>query len=155
LFDDELANRDLFGARPELIFRSINAYYRSPRQCGLRFPARILWYVKKADREPGTMAVRAYSYLDEVMIDYPKIVFSRFQRFGVYAWRDVAAIGEKSGKNLVMALQFSHSERFERPVPLNLAHEILLMFGVKKNQFQSPVEIPNGAFLYIYRAGFS
>lgn len=154
LFDDDLANSDLFGATPDLMFRDTNVYYRSPRQCGLRFPARILWYVKADSRKNGTMAIRACSYLDDVIVDTAKGVFSRYQRFGVYHWRDILQIAARSKEKKVMALVFSSSERFKKPVPLARVHVIMQELGLKKNQFQSPVAITHPGFINIYSEGW-
>ncbi|WP_295583819.1 hypothetical protein [uncultured Lamprocystis sp.] len=154
LFDDELANSDLFGATPDLMFRDTNVYYRSPRLCDLRFPARILWYVKADPRKRGTMAIRGCSYLDEVIVDTAKNVFSRYQRFGVYHWRDIVQIEARSREKKVMALVFSNSERFNKPVPLARVHDIMQDLGFRKNQFQSPVAIKHPGFINLYREGW-
>ena len=72
LFDPSLANQDLFGSEPSRMFNIENAYYRSSKRKTLAAPARILWYVSKGNSKfQGTMAIRACSYLEEVIIDEP------------------------------------------------------------------------------------
>lgn len=153
LFDDELAARDLFGAKPELMFRRTNAYYRSARQCGIAAPGRILWYVKKSAGHMGTKAIRGYSYLDEVIIDSAKSVFSQFRRFGIYGWKDVLALTDGRPNDQVMALLFSYSERFDKPVHFEDVQNTLKHWDMPRNQFQSPLRIPEGAFIDIYSEG--
>jgi hypothetical protein len=42
LFDEGLANQELFGARPELVLKREQVYYRANQPCGLETPGRIL-----------------------------------------------------------------------------------------------------------------
>ena len=49
LFDEHLANQDLFGARADLALNCEAVYYRAKAQCGLTAPSRILWYVSQHD----------------------------------------------------------------------------------------------------------
>ncbi|WP_089727893.1 GNAT family N-acetyltransferase [Candidatus Thiosymbion oneisti] len=153
LFDDDLAVQGIFKAKPELIFRKTNAYYRSARQCGINAPGRILWYVKQSHQYQGAKAIRGCSYLDEVIIDSAKSLFSRFRRFGVYSWRDVQNLTKNRNDDQVMALLFSYSERFNNPISFDEAQIILERWGMQRNQFQSPLRIPSGAFNDIYHRG--
>jgi GNAT superfamily N-acetyltransferase len=82
LFDEELANQTLFGAKPELAFNREAVYYRSVKNSrGLKAPCRILWYVSGTQTEgkgkgfSGVEAIRACSRLDEVIIGKPKELY--------------------------------------------------------------------------------
>jgi len=118
LFDSEIASQDLFGAvKPGLMFNTENVYYRSARPKVLSAPARILWYVKKGDYH-GVMSIRACSYLNEVVIDKPKTLYSRFQGLGVYEWKDVFELAGGNPDQKIMAFRFSNTELFDEPIPI-------------------------------------
>jgi GNAT superfamily N-acetyltransferase/predicted nucleic acid-binding protein len=155
LFDVGIAAQDLFGAEPSLIFNIENVYYRSSRQRVLSAPARILWYVSKgAGRYQETMSVRACSYLDEVVIDKPKPLFSRFRRLGVYRWEDVLRVAGGDMNREIMAFRFSGTETFEYPVDRSDLRRIWMDgLGRDFHPPMSPVSVPKEAFLRIYRMG--
>ncbi|BAY46757.1 GCN5-related N-acetyltransferase [Scytonema sp. HK-05] len=122
LFDEELANQTLFGAKPELAFNREAVYYRSVKNSrGLKAPCRILWYVSGTQTEgkgkgfSGVEAIRACSRLDEVIIAKPKELYQRFQRLGVYTLSDILKINTDKDGN-IMALRFSDIELFSSPV---------------------------------------
>lgn len=153
LFDHKLASLELFTEKPDLIMNRSNVYYRSSRPCNISAPGRILWYVKQDNKRMGTKAIRAFSYLDEVVIDTPKNIYKRYQRFGAYTWNDLNALSQHSSKKSVMALVFSDTEIFKTPVSFGDVQKILLMNRQKKNQFQSPVRISRDCFFEIYKRG--
>jgi len=96
LFDEGLANQTLFGSSPELSFNRENVYYRAKHPKVVLAPARILWYVSKDKRFPDSMHIRAYSYLDECIINKPRELFRRFRRLGVYKWGDVFKVAKNN-----------------------------------------------------------
>lgn len=147
LFDEELAAEQLFGADTRLAINTEAVYYRSAQPCGLVAPARILWYVSQ-----GPMTIRATSMLDEVVIEPVKDVFRRFQRLGVYQWHDIFELAKSDIANSIMALRFSHTEMFERPVRLDTIRQILHEEMGTQPTLQSPVRVPTAAFERIFRA---
>jgi predicted nucleic acid-binding protein/GNAT superfamily N-acetyltransferase len=154
LFDPNFANQDLFGSEPALIFNIENAYYRSRRPMILSAPARILWYVSKGKTKlKGTMSIRACSYLEEVVIDKPKAVFSRFRRLGVYKWPNIYDIAKHDVNNSIMAFRFSNTELFDNPIDLKQLKKI----WNKKNKSTffpvTPIKTDNEMFLELYRIG--
>ncbi|MCB2261979.1 MAG: GNAT family N-acetyltransferase [Candidatus Thiosymbion ectosymbiont of Robbea hypermnestra] len=153
LFDEQLASSELFTGRPELMFRGENAYYRANRPGRISAPGRILWYVKQAKNKPGTMAIRAVSYLDEVIVDLPKTLFRRFQRLGVYEWENVFELAKRDIRTQIMALVFSDTEQLNSPMPFGDVQETLVCFGMARNQLQSPLRIPRDCFIDIYARG--
>jgi predicted nucleic acid-binding protein len=112
LADDQLLSRPWgLGLRRELV------YYRSPRNpVSLPSPARLLWYV--SGKGPGAGTIRAVSHLVEVAVDDKERLFHRFRALGVYDAHDVNRVADpRSGR--VMALRFSSTVRFRRPVSLD------------------------------------
>jgi GNAT superfamily N-acetyltransferase/predicted nucleic acid-binding protein len=148
LFDEGLANQELFGERPELVLKREHVYYRANQGCGLRWPGRILWYVSADTDRHGSMSIRACSRLDEIVVDNPKELFRRFRRLGVYQWRDLKKMVANDPGKLLMALRFSDTELLSIPVP----RERFRKLGVKSN-LQSPVSISTQQFAEIYRLG--
>lgn len=153
LFDRDLAQGTLFGADPHLVLNSENVYYRAAKPAVLKAPGRILWYVSKNRAYPGTMAVRATSYLEEVVIGPARDLFRRFRRLGVYQWTDVLNLagGDPSGE--VMAFRFTKSELFARPVEWDETQRVLSDHTGSGSQFQSPMAISEACFLDFYRRG--
>jgi hypothetical protein len=68
-------------------------------------------------------SVRACSYLDEVVAGKPKELYQRFQRLGVYKFRDLENLNPDKDGN-IMAIRFSDIELFENPVNLKQIQEI-------------------------------
>ena len=146
-FDVELGSQYLLGLREDLHLGVEGVYFRSAKNNNLRAPGRVLWYVSKGSGE-GSMSVKACSQLLDVVVGRPKDLFRRFQRLGVYEWRDVfAAAGNDSEKDIA-AFRFGMTERFKTPVDTNFISEL----GVK-GPFMSPREITDSQFASIYRKG--
>ena len=153
LFDSDLASRDLFGAKPSLIFSRENVYYRSSRNSRIESPSRILWYVSKGKNFDGDMSIRACSYNTEVNINLPKVLYRRFHHLGVYSWEDVYDISKNNIKNPIMAIKFESTELFQSPVPFDRLQEILKTYGRPRNQIQCPVEVSDKIFWHLYMEG--
>jgi hypothetical protein len=152
LFDTRLAEQDLFGLPPELGFRLENAYYRA-RNPQLSAPARILWYVSKADgRYRGAGAIRAASYLDEVVVDSPKVLFSRFRRLGIYRWQDLLKLTKEDLSGALMALKFSGTELLGRPILWEEIQTVLQDAIGRRDQLQRPLQITTDTFFRLYTA---
>jgi len=150
LFDEGLANQELFPQAPELVLKREQVYYRANQACGLIAPGRILWYVSRDANRHGTMSIRACSRLDELVVDRPKALFSRFRRLGVYEWRDVFRTAKQDLERSIMALRFSDTELFRSPV----SRDQFRRLGVSSN-LQSPVRIVKEQFAEIYKLGTS
>jgi hypothetical protein len=153
LFDVELAGVTLWGADPKLAMNSENAYYRAARPPFFKPPARILWYVSDDRAFPGTKAIRASSYLEEVVVAPPKEAFKRFRRLGVYEWRDVIATAKNDASRDVMAFRFSKTELFVRPVTFAAVQDVLQKHTGKGSPLVSVAEIPEPCFLELYQLG--
>ncbi len=89
--------------------------------------------------------------MQDVAIGQPKEIYRRYRRFGVYEWRDVLnTAGSLEGE--VMAVQFTDTELFERPVDWTTIQSILHRYG-KHSTFPSPVRIDEEVFVDLYRSG--
>jgi hypothetical protein len=153
LFDIGLARDSLFGADPRLAMNSENAYYRAAKPAILNAPARVLWYVSQDPAYPGAKAIRACSYLDEVLVAPPKDAYRRFQRLGVYRWTDVFGIAKNDLSKNVMAFRFTKTELFKRPVVWEMLQTELRRTGGKGSQLQSPLQIKESCFFELYKLG--
>lgn len=150
LFDAGLAKGRLWGADTDLALCPDSVYYRAVKPKVLQGQGRILWYVSDA-KTPGAKKIRACSQVQDVAIGQPKEVYRRYRRFGVYEWRNVLkTAGSLEGK--VMAVQFTDTELFERPVDWATIQSILHRHG-KRNTFPSPVRIDEEVFVDLYRSG--
>ena len=96
------------------------------------------------------MQIKATSCLREVVHDSAKSLFGQFRRLGVYEWRDLMATAKQNKAAELMALRFSHTELFPRPV--DLAN--LPSFGIKAH-FMGPRQITAVQFEQIYRFAFN
>ncbi|KUJ68669.1 hypothetical protein ACZ90_17480 [Streptomyces albus subsp. albus] len=103
-----------------------HVYYRSSGHRGESVPARILWYVSEGTSGQQGKMVIGCSRLDEVVIDGPDTLFSRFEHLGVYGHAEVRAAADVSGK--AMALKFSDTEIF--PVQVTHARVTALAKGL-------------------------
>ena len=142
LFDEALANEQLFGARPDLALNNESVYYRSARNAGgLTDGARLLWYVSKDDGFVHSGAIRAESRIDEVAYGTVKELYGKFRRLGVYEWQDVVGITNGDPHGRVMAIRFSRTALLQRPVSWESLRKALRSYGIGST-LQSPTEIP-------------
>ena len=153
LFDRELAAETLFGANPSLVLNSENVYYRAARPEVITAPSRVVWYVSDDPAFPQSKALRACSYIDEVVVDRPKELYRRFKRLGVYEWEDVYAIAKHDVNREIMAFRFSKTEMFTGPVTWGAMQEIFRKYRGKQQTLQSPLAISEGCFFDIYSRG--
>lgn len=127
-----------------------HVYYRSPGGRGESVPARILWYVSGGgSRQQGKMVIGC-SRLDEVIVDEPDTLFSKFEHLGVYGRADVRATADSSGK--AMALRFSDTELF----PAHVTHTRLTTLAGKLRlplPLTSLSKISNALFQAVYEEG--
>ncbi|MDF0378130.1 GNAT family N-acetyltransferase [Methylophilus sp. YYY-1] len=150
LFDEYLASNDLFGARLDLALNREAVYYRSPRNsAGISLPARILWYVSHNKKFPGSGALRAYSRVDEVVVDYPKQLFRQFRRLGIYEWKDVLYTAKSIDKQL-MAIKFSNTSLLKCRCDWKSIQKALSDAGIN-SQLQSPCRIPEELFFSLIK----
>ena len=154
LFHTKLAAQDLFGGNIELLFNVENVYYRSSRPIVLKAPGRILWYISSGRNEyKGVKAISACSYIDEVVIDAPKALYSRYKRLGVYKWRDVLRVAGNRIDTNIMAFRFSGTEVFHNPIHLDELRSIWKTELNKSFVPRGPSLIPKDFFFQLYKKG--
>jgi hypothetical protein len=153
LFDSGLANRMLWGADPDLALNPESVYYRSARNSPFRSFGRVFWYVSQSKRDPATMRIRACSRLYDVVVGPAKDLYGQFRRLGVYGWTDVLNTAKDDPEGRIMALRFDDTELFPQPPRWGEFQDVLARHGRLTN-IQSPVEIPEAAYVEIHRLGF-
>jgi predicted transcriptional regulator/GNAT superfamily N-acetyltransferase len=131
----------LWGSSPELGLSRQHVYFRKHRPHILTGPGRILWYVSGRERQ-----VVAYSRLEQVVVAHPRKLHRKFARLGVLS-EDVIAEQAKNGR--AMAVLFSDTEHFERPVPL----ERLRAIDRRLSPLPSPRQIDPQSLFAVYREG--
>jgi GNAT superfamily N-acetyltransferase/predicted nucleic acid-binding protein len=149
LFDSGLGHELLWGSDAELALNPQSVYYRACRPCPFRQTGRILWYVSEDELFNGSKRLRACSRLVEVVVGTAKDLYRQFRRFGVYDWRDVLGTADGDPTGEIMALRFDDSERLGKTRNWDDLRAVLLNHGNKSN-LQSPVMIPEEAFVELY-----
>jgi predicted nucleic acid-binding protein len=155
LFDTQLASQHLFGGDARLVFSLENAYYRAARPNYYKCPARILWYVSKGTGSfVGTQAICACSYLDEIIVDNPKVVFKKLKRLGIYKWKDVLSVAGGDVNKEIMGLRFSKTELFSKRVLLPELKKLWPRLESKPfTPPPSPVKVSQDTFMEMYIIG--
>jgi GNAT superfamily N-acetyltransferase len=154
LFDKELAEQIIWGAKEEIALKREVVYYRSSRASGgLKAPGRVLWYVSKTGSNKknycGIGAIRACSRLDQIIIDKPANLHRCFRRLGIYTFQDVLRTALNDFNREIMAIKFSDTELFKRPVELKDIKQITK----GKISVRAPYKITGEAFRMIYNTG--
>jgi len=150
LFDTNLAAATLFGRRLDLGLSREHVYYRGAGWAGgLAHPARILWYVKGGTPGHPVGHLRATSQLAEVVVGRPRTLHQRFARLGV--WTEQQVCDAASENNTVMALRFTDTEVFERPLDLTTLNQVYQTAGGTFRAPQSPQRVGEHMFCLLYR----
>ncbi len=147
LFDENLANQELWGADPARHFNIENVYYRSPKPFKMVSGARILWYVSSS-KNSRISEIRACSRLVSSETDTAKNLFKKYKRLGIYEWENLMEITKNKPDGEIMALRFYQTEYFKTPISL----EEFSGFGINGQPF-GPKHVTNAHFLKIYAHG--
>lgn len=155
LFDFYQAEQSLFGANENTMWQNENVYYRSVKPVSEVAPARILWYVSSDNNKGITRCkgIVACSYIDEVTVASAKNIFHQFKNYGIYEWKDVSELANKTVKSAIKAIKFSGTEVFKEIIELKSINKILVENGRKANTFASPLEVSREIFNMIYEIG--
>ncbi|MEU0242872.1 GNAT family N-acetyltransferase [Streptomyces sp. NPDC006235] len=127
-----------------------HVYYRSSGHRGESVPARLLWYVSEGAAGVDGQMVVGSSRLDEVLVDTPDTLFSKFEHLGVYGRTEVQGAADASGR--AMALRFSDTEIFPRPVTLRRLTSLAKELGLPLSLI-SLSKISNELFQAVYKEG--
>ena len=150
LVDRRRSASDMFGGEPSVLLRWDNVYYKTKdRHRMLKPPARILWYVSGSAGQ-----VVAVSHLDGVEIGTPSDLLKRFEKRGIFRWREIFETCGGDPSREIMALEFSHTFAFRKPVSLaslrTASYEEQHSLVV-----QSASRIPRSLFEKIYLLGYA
>lgn len=149
LFDRQQSSHDLFGGEPKLRMRWSNVYYRRvTHRSTLKRPARILWYVSEPQKH-----VAGSSHLDEVVIANPQDLLRRFRKHGTLEWQNLYDMCEGEISRDLMALKFSHTFPFNRPVPLSELQKVLEDEG-KGLFLQGPTKLSSDTYRKLFDLGY-
>jgi hypothetical protein len=144
LFDANLAGEELFPVDPARVFNRENVFYRSPKSWPKTSPKRIVWYVSK------TNSFRAVSRIVDVQIGPASAIFKRYERLGIYEWRDLMGTTKQNRHGEVMAIHFADTEVFDLPVSLSETRnfkDAKILVGAHS--------ISEESFLRIYKLGMA
>ncbi len=149
LFDRGQSARDMFGGNPDVLLLWRNVYYRkATHHRMLRSPGRILWYVS------GKIgSIIAVSHLDKVAIDTPKELFREFKKTGTLEWEDLYEMCGQETLREIMAIQFSHTFPFDRPVTLDQVRKAFEEDRVGLT-VQSPSRLQWSTFRRLFELGY-
>jgi predicted nucleic acid-binding protein/GNAT superfamily N-acetyltransferase len=148
LFDEKLASNSLFGRDQEIAINTEAVYYRSARG-KIIAPGRIFWYVSGDKDVKGAMSIRACSRLEQVEIGLPKELYRKYKRLGIYEWKHIFKTAHSNIGQNIMALKFSDTELFPKPMSWKRLQDILKSNGIS-TQIQQPLSISSEIFLKIY-----
>ncbi|GAA4063758.1 GNAT family N-acetyltransferase [Streptomyces shaanxiensis] len=127
-----------------------HVYYRSSGRRGESVPARLLWYVSEGAAGVDGQMVVGSSRLDEVLIDTPDTLFSKFEHLGVYGRAEVQGAADATGR--AMALRFSDTEIFPKPMTLRRLTSLAKELGLPLSLI-SLSKISNELFQAVYKEG--
>ncbi|MCP5061831.1 MAG: GNAT family N-acetyltransferase [Ignavibacteriae bacterium] len=155
LFNVKLAEQDLFGGDDKLLFNRENVYYRSGNKPTLRNNSRILWYISKGNKNfTETMNITASSYINDVEIDKPKILYKKHQHLGVYKWENIFETAKYNLDNNIMAFSFDLTENFNNSISRATLLQIYNKY-LHRDFFspQTPYKISENIYFEIYKKG--
>ncbi|RZL50347.1 MAG: GNAT family N-acetyltransferase [Pedobacter sp.] len=154
LFDTKAAKAELFGVQPKLIWSKENVYFRNINPNVEKVPARILWYASANGISPREKSIVCSSYLDEVIVGPANEIYKKYEKFGIYSWKnDILPLVKGNANNNIKILKFSDSEAFYNSVSLKKIKDILKKNGDSDNNFQSPLRIKQATFNELYSLG--
>ena len=149
LVDRHGSSNDLFGGETSVLLRWDNVYYRKKSHHKiLQPPARILWYASGNQKQ-----IVASSYLDEVEIGAAKGLFKQFKKFGILEWNDIYKMCKGDPSNEIMALKFSHTFAFRKPVSLDSIRTVFRENGTGL-WLQSPLKLLATIFHKLFQLGY-
>ena len=149
LVDRQGSAADLFGGQPSVLLRWDNVYYRKKTHYKtLQEPARILWYVSGNQQQ-----IVAVSHLDEVKVGTAKTLFKKFKNFGILEWNDIYKMCAGDPTNEIMALKFSHTFPFRKPVSLDKIRAAFRENGTGLS-LQSPLKLSTTLFQKLFQLGY-
>ena len=152
LFDGQLAAETLFKADPWLALNCENAYYKAAIPAVVSSPARALWYVSK-DSARKVQEFRAVSLIEEAYVGTAKELFRQHRRLGVYSWRDLMEMTNGCSDKKIMAVRFTMTQTFERPVAREQFFRRLRERGKPVPPLATAYRTEDSDFRFLYELG--
>ena len=150
LFDRQKAASDMFVQKPNVLLRWDNVYYRAKtHHHTIKATARLLWY--ESGSEAGQII--AISCLEAVKTGTAKTLFKQFKKFGVLEWKDIFDMCNGDPGKEIMALKFSHTFLFRKPVSLDAMRSVFSRHETSL-VLQSPSKIPTEIFYELFQMGY-
>jgi predicted GNAT family acetyltransferase/predicted nucleic acid-binding protein len=143
LFDDELAEMDIFAPLKLGSYCNFeNAYFHNS-PVNMAAPSRVLWYISGGDMAQGhlTQRIRHTSLVREVRVDRPKELYKRFKGMGVYEWKDIFAAAQNDLNRSLKAFRFSSTGKIltecskDHFTKLGICGEIYTVRSVSEEQY--------------------
>lgn len=151
LFDFRIWDRPLITPETNLVINPDSVYYKRPKNSPTTQFGRILWYVSGSSTQGG-FAIRACSKLTQGVTGTIKTLFRRFESLGVFEWQQLLDhFGEADASGF--AVHFTNTELLPSPITFNDTNDILETCGMKRQQFNSSIQITPQAFEHIYQKG--
>lgn len=119
LFDHSLSEGQQFPRDRTLALRREHVYFRSPKG-GIVGPARIVWHV--TGDQAGGRTLRGTSLLGEVVVGDVDQIIRRYAQYGVL---DPDQVRSRAEDGRIMAMRFSHTTVFPKPVTLDQYVEVM------------------------------
>jgi predicted nucleic acid-binding protein len=149
-----LTERTLLPRGLDLGLNREHVYYRrTQNDRGIAPGARILWYVSGGTPAQPRGVVRAVSQVADVVIDRPRTLHARFERFGVYSLEQVLALADGKGK--VMALRYVNTEILGRPLDLDELNGLWAENDLRFLAPRSPTLVGEHMFRLLYQRSSS
>jgi len=142
----------LFGA-PDIMLQTRRVYYRSKEGISIESPGRIVWYASGENKYGISKCVIGVSFINNVETGPVKKLFKKYERLGVYSWKDMVKTTKRDLNKNMMAILFSKTEIFSKPIHL---HDISNIIKNNENRSFNPIspfKISCTSFRDIYEAG--
>lgn len=138
-----------------IMLQTRRVYYRSKQGLRIDFPARIIWYASENDQHGLGKCGIGLSLINHVEIGPAKELFKKYERFGVYTWKDLLKTAKNDPAKHLMAIVFAKTELFKKTLDFHLISETIQTIEGRVFNPVSPFAISQESFREMYRLGTS
>jgi len=142
----------LFGA-PDIILQTRRVYYRSKEGINIESPGRIVWYASGENNYGLSKCAIGVSFINNVETGPVKKLFKKYERLGVYSWKDMVKTTKRDLNKNMMAILFSKTEIFYKPIHLRDIKTIIKNNEDRSFNPVSPFKISCTSFRDLYETG--
>ncbi len=144
----------LFGT-PDIVLQTRRVYYRSTQGRAIQAPGRIIWYISINKGVGLGKCAIAISMIDEVDVAPATQLFSKYERFGVYTWPDILKTAKNDPHKSVMAITFSKTEVFNKPISYKELSSIVKDCEERNINLVAPYLVSQKTFMKVCELGFN